>query len=424
MSKPKLRWGRLILVLSVLSLGLAPAWSQADEPPRERLVSRSVAKPTMPADETAEAARDSKQRAGSGDARNLRRKIGQMILVGFPGDTPGHPGFKKVRGQLKDGEITGVLYLGRNLRNRKTVRRMNAALTGAVNESTKPLLAIDQEGGKVQRLRARHGFPATRSASGMARSVSPAKAGALYATLARNLSGWGFNLNLGPVVDLNANPRNPVIGRLGRAYSGDPVVVTRYAAAFVDGHRSNGVLTALKHFPGHGSSRGDSHEGFVDISRTWSKGELEPFRRLIAGGCAELVMSAHVHNGALQAPEETVPVSLSVSALSQVLRKELGFNGVIISDDLQMDAIRENYSLKDAVVSAVAAGTDILLFANDKHPDPDIPAKAAAFLEEAAEKDPAIKAKIEAAFERILALKGRLAGPVEEGRCLERTETE
>ncbi|MBN9671951.1 glycoside hydrolase family 3 protein [Roseibium aggregatum] len=354
----------------------------------------------------------------------LRRKIGQMILVGFLGDTRDHPGFKKVREQLQSGEITGVLYLGRNIRNRQSVSRMNSGLSDVPTGFAKPLLAIDQEGGKVQRLRARHGFPQTRSARRMARSVAPARASALYATLARNLSGWGFNLNLGPVVDLNANPRNPVIGRLDRAYSGDPQVVTRYAAAFVDGHRSNGVLTALKHFPGHGSSRNDSHTGFVDVSRTWSKGELEPFRRLISGDCAELVMSAHVHNSALQDPKETVPVSLSVSALSQVLRKELGYDGVIISDDLQMDAIRKTYGLKETVVGAVKAGTDILLFANDKHPDPDIPVKVADILEEAAESDPDLIAKIDAASERVLALKGRLAEPVEESRCLDGAEAE
>lgn len=340
--------------------------------------------------------------------RKLKLKIGQMILVGFLGNDTGQSGYQLVQRQLKNGEVTGVLYLGRNLRNRDTIVRMNAGLKGAATAHAPPLIAIDQEGGKVQRLKRWHGFPPTLSAKRMARARNLEKATTAYRLLAKDLSNWGFNLNLGPVVDLDINPRNPIIGRLGRSYSRNPEVVISYSAAFIDGHRREGVMTALKHFPGHGSSWRDSHKGMVDVSRTWSPKELEPFKRLISQGRADLIMTAHVHNKALQKPAETVPVSLSATALSEVLRGKLGFQGVIISDDLQMDAIRRNYTFADAVVGAVNAGTDILLFANDKRPDPEIPAKVATILTEAAGTDPKFKQKIEAAYERIRALKRRL----------------
>lgn len=338
----------------------------------------------------------------------LRQKIGQMILVGFPGNAPGHTGFERVRAQLQAGKIGGVLYLGRNLKNRKTVHRMNTELVAAAPPHLPPLIAVDQEGGVVQRLKRHHGFPQTVSAKEMARRTNPSEAVAAYGILAEGLAGWGFTLNLGPVVDVDIYPRNPIIGRLERAYSRDPERVADYGAAFVEAHRQHGVLTTLKHFPGHGSSRRDSHKGAVDVSRTWSEKELEPFRRLIADDRADLIMTAHVINRAQPIGSGDVPVSLSNQALSEVLRGDLGYSGVIISDDLQMDAIRRNFSLEEAVLRAVDAGTDILVFANDKRPDPDIPGKVEDILVRAAEKDDALAGKIDAAYGRVLALKRRL----------------
>lgn len=350
------------------------------------------------------------------EALGLETKIGQMIMVGFPGNRPGHSGFRRVLEQMEAGQIGGVLYLGRNLRDRETVRQMNAALSEAAASSTPPLIAIDQEGGIVQRLKRHHGFPQTVSAKRMARRSSPAEAEEAYGALAEGLADWGFTLNLGPVVDVDINPRNPIIGRLGRSYSRDPVRVADYGAAFVEAHRSQRVLTALKHFPGHGSSRRDSHKGAVDVSRTWSDKELIPFQRLIDNDKVDLIMTAHVINRALQGKDEKrVPVSLSEAALTGTLRGELGFAGVIITDDLQMDAIRRNHSLEDAVLRAVSAGTDILLFANDKRPDPEIPAKVVKILLTAAKDDPLLAEKIDAAYERVLTLKEKLTNQSVQG---------
>ncbi|MEM8702741.1 MAG: glycoside hydrolase family 3 N-terminal domain-containing protein [Pseudomonadota bacterium] len=338
----------------------------------------------------------------------LRQKIGQMILIGFVGDRLSRPGVKRVREQLEAGAIGGVLYLRRNLKNKQAVQRLNAAFREAAPAALPPLIAIDQEGGRVQRLRGRDGFPETPSAKRIARKGSPSDAERTYLALAENLADWGFTLNLGPVVDVDANPRNPIIGRLGRSYSSDPEQVAAFGSAFVSAHRAHGVLTALKHFPGHGSSLRDSHKGAVDITDTWSEDELIPFRQLIAEGMVDLVMTAHVINRQMEAAETHVPMSLSKSALTGVLRGDLGYNGVIVSDDIQMDAIRWNFSLKEAVLKAVVAGTDILLFANDKRPDPKIPEKVADILETAAKRDPELARKIDAAYARIVKLKRNL----------------
>lgn len=379
-----------LLKLSMLgSLTLACFLAPARAEPR------SASEPTLPV---------------AGDTVDLRKKIGQMIMVGFVGNTSIRTGFQRVLSQMEAGEIGGVLYLGRNLKNREAVREMNASLKDAAADRTPPLIAIDQEGGVVQRLKRHHGFPQTVSAKRMARRSSPSEARKAYGVLANGLADWGFTLNLGPVVDVDIYSRNPIIGRLGRSYSRNPKRVASYGAAFVEAHRAHGVLTALKHFPGHGSSRRDSHKGAVDVSRTWSKQELVPFQTLIDNRKVDLIMTAHVINRTLQGKGKRLPISLSEPALTGTLRGELGFTGVIITDDLQMDAIRRNFTLEEAVLRAVRAGTDVLLFANDKRPDPEVPAKVTKILLKAAEKDPSLEGLINAAHDRILALKGKLIG--------------
>ena len=336
----------------------------------------------------------------------LEQKIGQMVLVGFNGDTANHEAFKRVRTQLEKGQITGVIYLKRNIRNGASVKAMNAELQIAAGDLP-PLISVDQEGGRIERLTSAVGFPETPSAARMAASVDPRAALEAYGRMAANLKAWGFNLNYGPVVDLNVNASNPIIGKLGRAYSADPDKVAEYASAFVNAHRQYRVLTVLKHFPGHGSSTRDSHKGSVDVTATWTPKELEPFRSLIRGKDADLVMSSHVRNGQLQGKADKAPMSLS-PALSKTLRGDLKFGGVVITDDMQMDAVHAGYSLENAVIRAVKAGNDIMIFANDKHPDPDVPAKVARILTAAAAKDPAVRQAIDASYGRIVRLKNKL----------------
>ena len=219
----------------------------------------------------------------------------------------------------------------------------------------------------------------------------------------------GFTANFGPVVDLNLNPDNQIIAKYGRAFS--PIRrPSRTMPAFVEAHRKAGVLTALKHFPGHGSSTADSHEGFVDITRTWRPEELEPYRRLLAAGEVDMVMVGHLYHADYSEGEAQLPSSLSPEWITGVLRQELGFDGVVISDDLEMGAIREHFSLHDTAVGAVRAGMDVLLFSNTAKPRASLAGEIRAILVAEAEADPAFAARIEQSYGRIAALKQRIAG--------------
>lgn len=335
----------------------------------------------------------------------LRRMIGQMLLVGFVGDKPDDEGFRKVLDQVADDRVGGVIYLGRNIRTLRAVKDLNERLQNAADP---PLfIAVDQEGGRIERLTKAVGFLESPSAAAVARTMSPEDSKAVYLKMAAGLSAAGFNLNLAPVVDLNVNPDNPIIGRLGRSFSSDEKTVSTYARSFIDAHKARGVLTALKHFPGHGSSVSDTHKGTVDVTSTWNERELAPYRELIANGDARMIMSAHVINRNIPGAEDT-PASLSPATLIGLLRKTMKFRGVVISDDLQMGAIIKTRSLDDTVTQAVLAGNDVLVFANDKHPDPAIPEKVADLLVREANSNPAMLARIKESYERILRLKGEL----------------
>lgn len=330
--------------------------------------------------------------------------VGQMIVVGFAGSHPRSPGVVRTREQVARGEIGGVMLLSRNVTDAAGTRRLVDALQGAARDL--PLLvAVDQEGGRVARLRPRHGVAPLPSAARVAATLGPQQAIDLYHGAARDLARFGFNLNFGPVVDVNMNGFNPVIGRLGRSFSPQPEVVARYARAFVHGHRRAGVLTALKHFPGHGSSRNDSHLGLVDVTATWSSDELLPFADLIASDHVDAIMTGHlIHRGF--APDR--PATLSREMIEGLLRGRLGFDGVVIADDLQMGAIARRYSEEEASVLAVRAGVDLLLFSRDKRPDPTLVSRVTRAVVSAALRDDRLKDRIRASHTRILRLKRRL----------------
>lgn len=346
-------------------------------------------------------------RAAGAEVAGLEAKIGQMIMVGFRGHAPDDPWVDAVTRQVAEGRLGGVMHLGYNIRDRETTVALNRAFAAA-SADLPPLIAVDQEGGRVARLTPAHGFAATPSARTVAATMDARAAAETYGRMAEGLAEWGFNVNFGPVVDLDVNPDNPIIGALGRSYSADPAIVGDYAAAFVLAHRARGVLTAPKHFPGHGSSVTDSHLALPDITDSWSRVELEPFRQAVACGLADMVMVGHLHNARLQG-DSPEPSSLSPAIVRDILRRELGFNGVAITDDLQMEAIAATHTLEETVLRAVAAGNDMLLFANYREPDMDLPDKVIAILATAAMVDPVVAQAIEASHARIVALKARLA---------------
>jgi len=171
----------------------------------------------------------------------------------------------------------------------------------------------------------------------------------------------GINCNFAPVVDLSVNPNNKVIVGLERSFGGKATNVTAFAKVQIKEQKKAGILSVLKHFPGHGSSLGDSHLGFVDISDTWNEKELEPYKTLIDENHVDMIMTAHVFNSKL---DEEYPATLSYKINTRLLRHKMSYRGVIISDDLQMKAISEHFTLKETVTLAINAGVDILLFGN------------------------------------------------------------
>ncbi len=340
-------------------------------------------------------------------AVSLETMAGQMVLVGFQGKGVSQAGVKAVTQDIAAGRIGGVLYLRNNIASQNGVLEMNRAFLAAA--SIVPLIALDQEGGSIERLTRDVGFSEVPSAANIASNYTPPEALRIYQGMAQGLKGLEFNTNLGPVVDLNINPNNPIIARYGRSYGVDGDLVTVYAESFINAHRSAGVLSALKHFPGHGSSRGDSHEGFVDISDTWQSEELLPFGNLIAQNLVDMVMTAHLfHSGISEDLEAQLPASLSKAWIEGILRARLGFDGVVISDDLEMSAIRSHYSMRQAIVLAVEAGTDILLFSNTANYRTSLAQEVVNILVDEAQSSDAFRARIEQSYNRILRLKSTI----------------
>lgn len=340
-------------------------------------------------------------------AATLEQMAGQMIIVGFEGDGANDAGVGAITQDLAAGRLGGVMYLKKNVSNLATVREMNTMFRAAAPDLP-PFITLDQEGGAVERLTKDVGFTEIPNAASVAARNAPDEAEAIYARMAKAIAAEGFSVNFGPVADLNTNPENQIIARFGRSFSADPETVIAYDAAFIKAHRAAGLVTALKHFPGHGSSTADSHEGFVDITRSWSEDELKPYRALIGAGMADMVMVGHLYHADYADGDGETPSSLSPRWIEGVLRQELGFDGVVISDDLEMGAIRDHFSLEETVTGAVRAGMDILLFSNTADYRPGLPAEVLAILLAEAAADPTFAARIEQSYARIVALKARL----------------
>lgn len=338
----------------------------------------------------------------------LRHRIAQMLMVGFRGTSIGEDGPGLLREQISRGEVGGVLYLGRNIASKEKVREMNRAFLVAA-AVLPPFIAVDQEGGRIERLKADIGFPTTPSARWFGVNAQPAAARERYALLARSLRELGFNTNLGPVVDLDLDPRNPIISRLERSYSRDPETVSAFAAAFVEAHREFSMVTSLKHFPGHGSTTLDSHRRLPDITASWSPVELEPYRELFSQNLADMVMIGHLALGTGQG-EQALPATLSPALVTDLLRSELGFDGVVISDDMDMGAITKNFGLEDAVIRAIRAGMDIVIVSNFQRNEPLLPSNLVRAVGQEAMKDSKLRSLIDQSYTRIVALKEKRLG--------------
>lgn len=337
----------------------------------------------------------------------LKERIGQMIMVGFRGTEIEED--SKIVQAIREVKIGGVFLFDvdtvtqsfpRNIKNPEQLKNLNRDLQ---KYSQTPLfIAVDGEGGKVHRLKEEYGFKGFPSAEELSLMTKTEREKEIKA-LAEELEGLGVNMNLAPVLDLNLSPDNPVIGALGRSFSSDSEVVTKIGREIISLHEEKGVVAVAKHFPGHGSSESDSHLGKVDISDTYQKEELLPYKNLISSNFLSAVMTAHVVDKNI---DSRYPATLSEKFLQSLLREELGFKGVIISDDLQMGAVKNEYGLKERVVESVNAGCDVLSFSNnvDQY-DPEIAWKVRDIIYEAVKDGEIPQERVLESSEKIYTLK-------------------
>ena len=298
----------------------------------------------------------------------IRRYAAGMLMVGFKGDsvTDDCDAARYVR-DLKVGaivlfdiDLTGEATLGsRNITSKQRLARMTSQLRAWADYPL--LIAVDQEGGKVARLKPQYGFQPTVTAEYLGTVDNEDTTRYYSARLAREMREVGINVNLAPVVDV-LNHDCPAVGHFERSFATDPATIARHAGWFIDESHRQGVLCTLKHFPGHGNATDDSHYGFVDVTNKWSRLELEPFGRLIASGQAHLIMTAHLFNRQIDAD---YPATLSAKTINGLLRSEMGFDGVVVTDDLYMQAILDLYSIPEALELAINAGADLICVGNN-----------------------------------------------------------
>jgi beta-N-acetylhexosaminidase len=343
---------------------------------------------------------------------SLETKIGQMLLIGFRGleITEESP----IAQDIINGRVGGVVLFDYDVALQSSVRNIQSPeqvknLTNTLQSLSRNelFIAVDQEGGKVCRLKEKYGFPPTVSQQYLGDLDDPDTTAYYAGQTALTLKDNGFNVNFAPVVDLNVNPDNPVIGAIGRSFSSDPKIVTDNAMIVIEKLHNSDLLSTLKHFPGHGSSTSDSHQGFVDVTNTWSAVELIPYQNIINAGAVDFIMTAHIFNSNWDA---NYPATLSKNVITGILREQLGYQGVVISDDMNMKAITDFYGLEQALMLSINAGVDIIVFGNNLIYDEEIASKAIAIIKMLVENGEIRKDRIDEAYERIVKMKTKLKG--------------
>jgi beta-N-acetylhexosaminidase len=295
------------------------------------------------------------------ESMTLREKVGQLFIARAEQLLP-EAGFitevtPELETALTEYPLGGIILFADNVVTPEQLLALNAGLS-EVSEIP-PFIAVDEEGGLVARLAKNRAFhlPRYTSAMDVGASGNPEDALEMGRTIGGYLAEYGFNLDFAPVADVHTNPKNPVIGT--RAFSTDPVVAAQMAAAFADGLEENGIIATFKHFPGHGDTAEDSHSGIAVVYKT--KDALEsyeflPFREATA---RDMVMVAHV--ALPNVTGDMTPATLSRPIVTGILKEELGFDGLVITDAMEMGAIVETYGSGTAAVAALQAGCHIIL---------------------------------------------------------------
>ncbi len=289
----------------------------------------------------------------------LREKVGQMLIVNVPAMSADKANMQNILRHIQRGHLGGYMIGTLNVQSPSQLKEFTSAINNAAKNQNVPLLiSIDQEGGIVSRLASKKGFKKYDKPIDIANKNDEQYAKNHWQNMACDLKTYGINMNFAPVVDLNINETSPAIGKYGRAFSKDSAEVVRWSKIFIDAHRKCGIVTSLKHFPGHGSALGDTHEGYVDVTATWQPEELVPYTDLNKMGYIDTIMVAHI----VHKNWRYEPASLSKYVINDLIKNELNYDGIIISDDLMMGAIKDNYSLEKVIEKSINAGSDIMLF--------------------------------------------------------------
>ncbi len=341
------------------------------------------------------------------ETATIDEMIGQMIMTGVRDFYD--PDQREVLLQnLEEGKVGGIVLFEKNLMPVDTKAEL-AEMTLEIQKaaSIPVFISIDEEGGRVNRLKPKYGFHDPPSAQELG-DMDNLDSTYYYAQkTARTLRDLGMNVNFAPVVDVNINPDNPIIGKIGRSFSADYPEVVRQASVYIRAHQDAGIATVLKHFPGHGSSEDDTHLGIADVSNTWVIEELYPYRMLMDSLNIDAVMTSHVVNRSLDPSK--LPGTLSQKIVRGVLRGHLGYEGVVFTDDMQMRAIADHYGLEKAIELAINADVDMLVFANNV-PDFDLVTvpQVTAIIKQLLDTGRIRQEEIENSYRRIINLKQKL----------------
>jgi len=335
-------------------------------------------------------------------------KIGQMLIVGFRGTEINDT--SAISGYIEDLNLGGVVLFELDAptlsrpRNIESPSQVQQLVSDLKSYSTEPLfIAIDQEGGFVDRLKESYGFPPTVTAQHLGEVNSEDTTRYWANSCASTLEDMGINLNFAPVVDLNINPDSPAIGYYERSFSADADTVIFHSKIWIEEHHNRDLLCSIKHFPGHGSATDDSHLGITDITETWSESELIPYDSLISEDMVDMVMTAHVYNRNL---DNDYPATMSSAIIGDILRGDLGYHGVIISDDMQMGAIVNEFGMSFAIEKAIDAGVDMMIFSNNgTQYNDDIALEAYNIIVSLIEDGSITEERIDESYVRIMALK-------------------
>lgn len=298
---------------------------------------------------------------------SLREKVGQLFIVrpealAENSNAETAPATDRVDdaviSRIEEYPVGGIALFSRNI---TSAEQLPMFISDLQSSSKYPLfIAVDEEGGRVARIANSDFFNVAsyKSMEDIGKSGDASKAEEVGRQIGSYLKELGFNLDFAPVADTNTNPQNIVIG--DRSYGSDPALVARMVSAQLDGMHDSGIMGTLKHFPGHGDTKDDTHSGYVSIEKTWDElkeCELVPFITELPK--ADMVMVSHIT--AVNVTSDKLPTSMSETMITGKLRNELGYDGVIITDAMAMGAVADNYTSAEAAVTAVKAGVDIVL---------------------------------------------------------------